>query len=171
MKQTTPGRCCSHNTEWQKSITRSEQLPCARVTAFSRTSLFLERFWREFWISFKFHKPVSKTYRPKNDIFCLLIACTQTLLYFSFQKHRRAHERRRRARTSVEREKEKYTPLRWRSINLLRFIFYHPRSTYFEEKIEGLWTGYLLITFRFPFYTSNALKDMVEILFSRGKVP
>ena len=29
-------------------ITRSEQLPCARVTAFSRTSLFLEQFWREF---------------------------------------------------------------------------------------------------------------------------
>ena len=30
------------------------------------------------------------------------------------------------------------TPLRWRSINPLRFIFYHPRSTDFEEKIEGL---------------------------------
>ena len=29
-------------------ITRSKQLPCARVTAFSRTSLFLEQFWREF---------------------------------------------------------------------------------------------------------------------------
>ena len=27
---------------------RSEQLPFARVTAFSRTSLCLERFWREF---------------------------------------------------------------------------------------------------------------------------
>ena len=26
----------------------------------------------EFWISFKSHKPVSKTYRPKNDNFCLL---------------------------------------------------------------------------------------------------
>ena len=36
--------------------TRSEQLPCACATAFSRTSLFLERFWRAFWISFKFHK-------------------------------------------------------------------------------------------------------------------
>ena len=34
-----------------------EQLPCARVTAFSQTSLFLERFLR---------KPVSKTYRSKN---------------------------------------------------------------------------------------------------------
>ena len=63
----------------QKPITWSEQLPCAHVTAFSRTSLFLERFWREFWISFKFHKPVSKTYRHKNNyIFCLLIT-------FSFQ--------------------------------------------------------------------------------------
>ena len=30
----------------QEPITRSEQLPCTRVTAFSRTSLFLERFWR-----------------------------------------------------------------------------------------------------------------------------
>ena len=53
----------------QEPITRSEQLPCDRVTSFSQTSLFLERFWREFWISFKFHKPVSKTYRCKNDIF------------------------------------------------------------------------------------------------------
>ena len=33
-------------------------------------------------------------------------------------------------------------PLHWRSINPLRFIFYHTRSTDFEEKIEGLWTGY-----------------------------
>ena len=56
----------------QEPIPWSEQLTCPRVTAFSRTSLFLERFWREFWISFKFHKPVSETYRPKNYIFCLL---------------------------------------------------------------------------------------------------
>ena len=55
------------------AITRSEQLPCARVTAISWTSLFLERFWREIWISFNFHIPVSKTYRLKNDIFCFLI--------------------------------------------------------------------------------------------------
>ena len=35
------------------------------------------------------------------------------------------------------------TPLRRRSINPLWFIFYHPRSKNFEEKMEGLWTGYL----------------------------
>ena len=45
----------------------------ARVTAFSSTSLFLVLFWSKFWISFKFHIPVSETYRPKNDIFSLLI--------------------------------------------------------------------------------------------------
>ena len=28
-------------------------------------------------------------------------------------------------------------PLRWRSINLLRFTFYHPRSTDFKEKKRG----------------------------------
>ena len=34
------------------------------------------------------------------------------------------------------------TPLRWLLINPLRFIFYHPRSTDFEENIGGrLWTG------------------------------
>ena len=27
----------------------------------------------------------------------------------------------------------------------LRYIFYHPRSTDFEENIEGLWTGYRLL--------------------------
>ena len=62
-----------NNNFSQEPVTRSEQLTCPRVTAFSRTSLFLERFWREFWISFKFHKPVSKTYRLKNYIFCLLV--------------------------------------------------------------------------------------------------
>ena len=29
-------------------------------------------------------------------------------------------------------------PLHWRSINPLQLIFYHPRSTDFEEEIEGL---------------------------------
>ena len=44
----------------------------ATSTAFSRTSFFSERFWREFRTSFKSHKPVSKTYRPKKDYnFCL----------------------------------------------------------------------------------------------------
>ena len=57
------------NSHFQEPITRSEQLSCAGVKAFSRTSLFLQRFWREFGISFKFHKPVSKTYNPKTDIF------------------------------------------------------------------------------------------------------
>ena len=61
----TGGRTYGH----QEPITRSEQLPCALVTAFSRTSLFLERFWREVLISLKFHKPLSKTCKPKNDNF------------------------------------------------------------------------------------------------------
>ena len=34
------------------------------------------------------------------------------------------------------------TPLRWRSINPPRVKFYHAPSSDFEEKIEGLWTGY-----------------------------
>jgi len=51
----------------------SEQIPYTHDTAFLRTSLFLERFWREFRISFKSHKPVGKIYRPKNDNFCLLM--------------------------------------------------------------------------------------------------
>ena len=46
-----------------------EQLPCTSVTAFSQTSLFLERFFCEFRISLKSRKPVSKTYKPKNDNF------------------------------------------------------------------------------------------------------
>ena len=35
---------------WPKQvpITRREQRPCGRVTAFSLTGSFLERFWREF---------------------------------------------------------------------------------------------------------------------------
>ena len=53
----------------QEPITWSEQLPrCICVTTLSRTSLFLEQFWREFLISFKFHKPVNKSYGPKNNL-------------------------------------------------------------------------------------------------------
>ena len=37
-------------------MTRSEQLPCAFVTVFSRTSLFLESFWTNVEYFFKFHK-------------------------------------------------------------------------------------------------------------------
>ena len=70
------------------------------------------------------------------------VACKRTLFYFSFrpfQKHRRGSENKRGAR---ERKIPSTTLLRWRSINPLRFIFYHPRSTDFQEKIEGLWTGH-----------------------------
>ena len=56
----------------QEPITRSEQLPCARATAFSRTSLFLERFLARILNIFKFHKPVSKTYRPLFSLFDIL---------------------------------------------------------------------------------------------------
>ena len=54
-------------------------------------------------------------------------------LFSFFSKHRRARQQSKRARTFPT-----TTPLRWRSINPLRFIFYHPRSTDFEEKIDGL---------------------------------
>ena len=58
---------------------------------------------------------------------------------------------RERARSAITGKIKNYfllppplrTPLRWRSINPSRFTFYHPRSTDFEEKIEGLWTGYV----------------------------
>ena len=44
-----------------------------RVTAFSPTSLFLERFWRTLRISFRSHKQVVKTKTPNNGIFDLLM--------------------------------------------------------------------------------------------------
>ena len=41
-----------------------------RVTSmYSSHGVFTDQFWREFRISFKSHNLVSKTYRPKNDIF------------------------------------------------------------------------------------------------------
>ena len=67
---------------------------------------------------------------------CSLYADVVLFSFPSFQKHRRAPQQSKRTRTSPT-----TTPLRWRSINPLRFKFYHPRSTDFEEKIEGLWTG------------------------------
>ena len=46
---------------------------------------FLEWFWLQIWISFKFHKPAGKTYRPKNDVFLSFDNCLVFLfdiLYF-----------------------------------------------------------------------------------------
>ena len=55
------------------------------------------------------------------------------LFFFSFLWKTSACSRARRER--------KIPLLRWWSINPPRIIFYHARSTDFEEKIEGLWRG------------------------------
>ena len=87
------------------------------------------------------------------------LPCTQTLFYFSFRSFRRHLRARKNERGARERKIENvcrhlwekwgllsfFFPhhyplaLSWLSINPLRFIFYHLRSTDFEEKIEGLW--------------------------------
>ena len=101
-----------------------------------------------------------------------MLACTQTLFHFSFRsfrKHRRARERSDCARTSAEREIEKFsflptpTLLQWRSINLLWFTSYHPRSTDFKDKIEGLRTG--LSNADLMFLVPNRLKELSEMRF------
>ena len=77
------------------------------------------------------------------------LAFTKTLFYFSYRFFEnigeRACEASARERAGSARKKNKElssspttTSLRWRSINPLRFIFYHPCSTDFEGKIEGL---------------------------------
>ena len=71
--------------ERQEPITWRVQLPRTLVTAFSRTSLFLERFWRDFRISFKPHKPVSKTYIPENDNLFVLMTLRFPLRYLIFR--------------------------------------------------------------------------------------
>ena len=38
-----------------------------------RSGVFFERFWREFRISVKSHKPVRKTYTPENGLFSVLM--------------------------------------------------------------------------------------------------
>ena len=53
------------------AITRSEQLPYARVMAFSRNSLFLERFWREF-LSFKKNAISCQTWEQHEILFAHL---------------------------------------------------------------------------------------------------
>ena len=66
----------AHNSEWAT---------CTRVTAFLQTCLFSERFWREFGISVNSHKPVSKTYKPNNGIFDILMTFIfpfDNILYF-----------------------------------------------------------------------------------------
>lgn len=47
-------------------ITQIECLPCYRVAAISQ---FLQQIWLEYKLFFKFHKPVSDTYRPEKCFF------------------------------------------------------------------------------------------------------
>ena len=58
-----------------------------------------------------------------------IIACTQTLFYFSFRyfgKHRSAKERDEHMSESEHGARER------------KIIVYHARSTDFEDKVEGL---------------------------------
>ena len=57
------------------------------------------------------------------------------------------------------------TPLRWRSINPLRLVFYNARSTDFEKKLEGLWTGYLLVSI-----LRSSLHCLAFIVFSYRRI-
>ena len=99
--------------------------------------------------------------------------CGVTLFYFSFRSFRK-HLRAKRvcetrawsARKKIFSSSPTPTPLRWRSINPLRFIFHHPRSTDFEEKIlEGSFTVLryhlyalsCLIQFNTMFNTNNSI--------------
>ena len=69
-------------------------------------------------------------------------ACTQTLFCFSFgsfRKHRWARERVRSIYFFFF--PPPYHPALAVNKSLGVFIFYHARSTDFEEKVEGLWTG------------------------------
>ena len=71
------------------------------------------------------------------------LACTQTF-YFSFVHHERRaweNERGARERKNLFCSSSTTTPLYWRSIHPPRFTFYRARSTDFEEKKDGLWTG------------------------------
>ena len=99
----------------------------------------LDSAYVQFWLSSEFFS--SNYFQIGQHVVLLHILIS----FLSFRKTS-VSSRAKRAR-----EKEKLifsssltnTLLRWRSINPLRFIFYHPGSTDFEEKIEGLWTGYM----------------------------
>ena len=104
-----------------------------------------------------------------------VLACTQTLSYFSFRSFRK-HRRAKRACENKQGAREGKikkgffsssptpTPLRWRSINPLRLVFYNARSTDFEKKLEGLWTGYLRVSIR------SSLHCLAFIVFSYRRI-
>ena len=74
MKSITPERVCqrrltlfTEQRHWSLGNTEGAT-SMSRVRAFSQKGLFLERFWRQFRISFGSHKPLSQTKRPENDV-------------------------------------------------------------------------------------------------------
>ena len=69
----------------------------------------------------------------------LPLATTTVFLFSFFSENKRARKKSKELLSSPPTT----THVRWRSRNPPRFIFYHAHSTELEEKIEGLWTGYL----------------------------
>ena len=123
-----------------------EHLLYTRVTAFSLTSLFLERFSREFRISS--HKPVSKTKTPENDIFDLLVTFSFPLSHLIFimrsWTERSFHFRGKKCvlwNLSKENRSVK-TPWHRPSMGVARSGLWAPDATVITFKLPGLYTLY-----------------------------
>ena len=77
----------SISKHYQEPITRSEQLPCVRVAVCSRTSLFLERFWHEFWNLLNSTNQWANPTDPKMIFFCLIITFSFPFWYLILRMH------------------------------------------------------------------------------------
>ena len=72
-------------------------------------------------------------------LYLLKSYCIQKVARTQFWKHRLTREKKKNEELFFF--STTLNPLRWRS-SPEDFIFYHAHLTDFEEKIEGLWTGY-----------------------------
>ena len=136
----------SIRTEVTGAHNRGEHVPYTRVTAFPLTSLFLERFSREFRISS--HKPVSNTKTPENDIFDLLVTFSFPLSHLIFimrsWTERSFHFRGKKCvlwNLSKENRSVK-TPWHRPSMGVARWGLWAPEATVITFKLPGLYTLY-----------------------------
>ena len=95
-------------------------------------SIHLHRCWPREWKHF-IGDPLSTTSSSILTSLAAVSLYTDVVLSFFFVLLKNIGERARENERGT-RQKDTTTALRWRSINLLRFIFYLPRSTDFEEK-------------------------------------
>ena len=94
------------------------------------------------WQFFYYSRAMRHSRRQQNKSAGEGLACTQMFFYFSFRSFHKHQRGRRSRKKTIFFFLHPYPLVLAVNNSPAVFVFYHAGSTDFEEKIEGLWTGW-----------------------------